>query len=78
MSKSSLRVGIDGDLIIVTDPATRYYAIYSRASDRPEMLAHGHIQQLTLLRRRPTKDRAILAAAYQAANAKAREFGWIV
>ena len=75
MSKSSLQVGFDNGLIIVVDPATRYYAIYSRASDRPELLAHGHIQQLQLLRRRPTKDRALLAAAYRAANAKAREAG---
>jgi hypothetical protein len=42
------------------------------------MLAHGHIQQLQLLRRRPTKDRALLAAAYQAAYAKALELRWIV
>jgi hypothetical protein len=78
MGKYSLRVGVDGDLIIVTEPATQYYAIYCRASDRPEMLAHGHIQQLQLLRRRPTKDRGLLVAAYQAASAKARELGWIV
>ena len=78
MSESALQVGVDGDLIVVTDPSTRYYAIYSRRSERAEMLAHGHTQHLTLLRRRPTKDRALLAAAYQAANAKARELGWIV
>jgi hypothetical protein len=78
MSESALQVGVDGDLIVVTDPSTRYYAIYSRPSERAEMLAHGHTQHLTLLRRRPTKDRALLAAAYQAANAKARELGWIV
>jgi hypothetical protein len=78
MSESALQVGVDGDLIVVTDPSTRYYAIYSRPSERAEMLAHGYTQHLTLLRRRPTKDRALLAAAYQAANAKARELGWIV
>jgi hypothetical protein len=36
------------------------------------MLEHGHSQHLTLLRRRPTKHRALLDAAYQAASAKAR------
>jgi hypothetical protein len=77
MSESTLQVGVHGDTIIVTDPATRYYAIYTRPSDRAEMLAHGP-QHLTLLRRRPTKDRALLAAAYEAANTKARELGWIV
>ena len=47
-----------------------------RPADRAEMPAHDHAQHLTLLRRRPTKDRALLA--YQAANDKARELGWIV
>jgi hypothetical protein len=52
MSESALQVGVDGDLIVVTDPATRYYAIYSKPSDHAEMLAHGRTQHLTLLRRR--------------------------
>jgi hypothetical protein len=77
MSESAFQVGVDGDIIIVTDPATRYYAIYTKPLDRTDLLAHGP-QHLTLLRRRPSKDRALLAAAYQAANAKARELGWIV
>jgi hypothetical protein len=77
MGESALQVGVHDDTIIVTDPATRYYAIYTKPLDRAELLAHGP-QHLTLLRRRPTKDRALLAAAYQAADAKARELGWIV
>jgi hypothetical protein len=77
MSKSALRVGVHDDTIIVTDPATWYYAIYTKPLDRAELLAHGP-QHLTLLRRRPTKDRALLTAAYEAANRKARELDWIV
>ena len=30
MSESALQVGVDGDIIIVTDHATRYYAIYTK------------------------------------------------
>lgn len=78
MSEPALHVEVDGDIIIVMDPATRYYALYTKPSDRAEMLEHGHAQHLTLLRRRPTKNRALLDAAYQAASAKARELGWIV
>jgi hypothetical protein len=65
----SFEVGVQDDLIIVRDPATRFYAIYSKASDQP---------QLILKRRRPTKDHALLTSAWQAAVDKAREIGWIV
>jgi hypothetical protein len=62
-------VGVHCDLIVITDPATGFYAIYSKPSDRP---------QLILQRRRPTKDHALVARARHAANEKARELGWIV
>ena len=61
-------VGVSGDLIIVREPATLFYAIFSKSPDQP---------QLVLKRRRPTKDRALVAGARKAANAKARELGWI-
>jgi hypothetical protein len=67
----TLHVEIDGDIIVVMEPVTRYYALYTKPSDR----ADGHTQHLTLLRRRPTKDCSIVASAYQAAAAKARELG---
>ena len=78
MSGFALQVAVDGDLIVVTDSATRYYAIYTRPSDHPETIAHGETRHLTLLRRRPTNDCLLLEAAYNAANTKARELGWIV
>ena len=77
MSESALHVEVDGDIIVVMDPSTKYYALCTKPSGRAEMLAHGVVQHLTLLRRRPTKDRTLLAAAYQAANENARELGWI-
>jgi hypothetical protein len=58
-----------GDLLIVVEPKTEFHAIYVKRADRP---------QLSLMRRAPTSDHALLAAAWQAANAKARELGWIV
>jgi hypothetical protein len=74
MSEIDLRVEIDGDIIVVMDPVTRYYALYTKPSDCVE----AHCSPLTLLRRRPTKDQSIVALAAQAASAKARELGWIV
>jgi hypothetical protein len=65
----NFEVDVEGDLIVVWDPATHFYAIYAKPSDQP---------QLILKRRRPTKDHQLLARAWQAANDKARELGWIV
>jgi hypothetical protein len=78
MSDIDLHVEIDGDIIVVTDPATRYYALYTKPSERIKVLPNGHGPHLTLLRRRPTKDHSTIASGYQAAVSKARELGWIV
>ena len=61
-------VSVSGDLIVVIDPATRFYAIFSNASNQ---------SRLVLERRGPTTDRTLLAGARRAANTKARELGWI-
>jgi hypothetical protein len=63
-----LTVGVDGGRIIVMDPATGFFAICSKPSDRPHLL---------LERRKPSDDQVLLAHAFQAAVAKARELGWI-
>lgn len=62
-------VGVDKGRIIIRDAATGFFAIYSKSSDRAHLL---------LERRKPTKDHALLARAWQAAVAKACELGWIV
>ena len=36
MGESALQVGVHDDTIIVTDPATRYYAIYTKPLDRAD------------------------------------------
>jgi hypothetical protein len=51
------------------DPATGFFAIYSKPSDRPHLL---------LERRKPIDDRVLLADAFEAAVSKARELGWIL
>lgn len=67
-SNSKFQVGVRDGLIIVTDPATRFYAIYSKSPNRPRLI---------LERRRPIIDHKIVARSRKAANAKARELGWI-
>jgi len=57
-----------GDLLIVTESRADFVAIYVKHRSGP---------QLTLMRRTPTDDYTLLAQAWQAANDKARELGWI-
>ena len=62
-----LFVIVDGDEIVVTsDPGFR--AVYCR---RP------HHPQLIVRRRTDTDDQEVIAQAWQAANDKARELGWL-
>ena len=56
-------------MLIVSEPTTDFVAIYVKPKERP---------QLTLMRRTPTSDNVLLAQAFQAAVAKARELGWVV
>ena len=59
----------DDGLLIVTEERSAFFAMYEMRTDRP---------QLALVRRSPTADHELLAAAFQAAVNKARELGWIV
>ena len=56
----------DDDIIVsVAD----FYAVYFKPTNQP---------QLILRRRTDTDDHELMARAWQAANDKARELGWIV
>ena len=69
MTDSEIQVEVRGDLMIVTQPSTQFFAVYIRPTNQP---------QLILKRRTDTDDHVLLAQVSQAANAKARELGWIV
>lgn len=56
----------DGDIIV---SVSYFCAVYYKPANQP---------QLTLRRRSETDDHELLARAWQAANDKARELGWIV
>ncbi|MGH6826497.1 hypothetical protein [Methyloceanibacter sp.] len=68
ISDPDLHVDVDGDLIIVCAPETQFIAIYARPSAMP---------QLILRKRTEGDDYELFARAWQAANTKARELGWI-
>ena len=59
----------DDGLLVVTEERSSFFAMYEKRTDRPE---------IALVRRSPTADHELLAAAFQAAEKKAREMGWIV
>ena len=61
--------GIDGDLIIVSEPEALLVAIYAKPTALP---------QLILKKRTESDDYELFARAWQAANDKARELSWIV
>ena len=63
MSKFELHVGVHDGLIVVTEPTSHVYAVFGKPQGE---------------RRRPTKDQKLVAQARKAANAKARELGWII
>jgi hypothetical protein len=60
---------LHGEDIIVSCGAPGFCAVYYKPSDQP---------QLILRHRTRTDDNELLAAAWQAANDKARQLGWIV
>ena len=64
-----LEVEVDGDLIIVSEPEALFVAIYAKPAALP---------QLILRKRTESDDYDLFARAWQAANDKARELGWIV
>jgi hypothetical protein len=66
ISQTGLHVEVRGDLIIVTDSSTQFFAIYAKPSHAQLVLRHPA----------PTDDE-LLGRAWQAAEMKARELGWI-
>jgi len=69
MSKIDLSVEVRDDLIVVMQHSPEFFAVYAMAPDEP---------QLKLQSRSTTDDQTLLAQAWQSANQKARELGWIV
>ena len=65
---TDLNVHMTGDDIVVTDAASNFVAIYHKPTREPWL----RLKQRTLI-----KDQTLYARAFNAANDKARELGWI-
>ena len=63
----SLRVEVVDDEIIVTQAGSNFSAVYYKPQDEPQLIAKGT----------PSGSYKFLARAWQAANDKARELGWM-
>jgi hypothetical protein len=69
LDRPPLSIGLYDDLLVVTDPVTRFYAIFSK---------HPNLSQLILQRSRLPKNHPLVERARESAAEKAREFGWFV
>ena len=66
MTNPELQVEVRGDLIIITHPATQFFAIYAKPNNRSELV----------LKRRPdTGDNVLLVQVWQAANRQGARAG---
>jgi len=70
-----LRVEVLGDEIIVILPATSYGVTYSKPGNSPNLVAKNCVPKIDA--GAPMTYVEFLAKAWLAANAKARELGWI-
>ena len=68
MLEVSFNIDVREGAIVVSSSERRFEAIYYKPSDK---------LYLALRHRTYTEDHALLAQAWQAANNKARELGWI-
>jgi hypothetical protein len=68
MHDGDLRVVVDGDDIIVTQPGSDFVAVYFRPRGQPYIVAKAT----------PVGTQDFRTRAWQTAIAKARQLGWIV
>jgi hypothetical protein len=71
-----LHIEVLDDEIIVILPATSYGVTYYKPANSPELLAKYFVSKIDT--GAPITQMEFLARAWQAANEKARELGWIV
>jgi hypothetical protein len=68
MSRTGLRVVVDHNEIIITQPGSHSVAVYFKPRGKPYIVAKNPPVGTQEFRRR----------AWEVANAKARELGWII
>jgi hypothetical protein len=76
MSSEQLRIEVLGDEIIVILPATSYGVSFYKPDSSPQLVLRNFRSKIDS--RAPITEAEFLTRAWQAANDKARELGWIV
>lgn len=75
MQPSDLRVGVEDDHIVVTMPGTSFRTSFFKSDDEPRLVQSP---AMSVEKEAPSdKRRAFEALAWEVADAKARELGWI-
>ena len=74
MELGDLRADVEGDRIVVTLPGTAYRAFFFLSEDGSRLL---QAEQLAVNKKAPMSHQDFEAMAWEAANAKARELGWL-
>jgi len=76
MQPSDLRVGVEGEHIVVTMPGTSFRTSFFKYADKSWLVESP---AMSVEKGTPSdKRKSFEALAWEAANAKARELGWIV
>jgi hypothetical protein len=71
----TIKIDVEGDLMVVSMPGTSYRAIYFSSPDKSKLIKAPN---LTVDKDAPMTHEDFEALAWEAANEKARELGWIV
>ena len=74
MSAGEIKVEIEGDVIVASLPGTSYRALFFLSPDKRRLI---QAEQLSVNKKAPIYHEEFEAMAWEAANAKARELGWL-
>jgi len=75
MGEQNVKVQVNGRFIVVTMPSTLFRATYFQSPESPGLIPSDH---MTDDFRAAVSRNEFLELAWEAANAKARELGWLV
>ena len=76
MAHAEIKVEVEDDHIVVSIPGTSFRATFFKASDEPKLIQS---EAMSVEKETPAQSRREFEAlAWEAANVKARELGWIV
>ncbi len=75
MGEQNIKVEVDGRFIVVTMPSTLFRATYFKSPESPGLMPSDHMTDDFIA---AVSRNEFLKMAWKAANAKARELGWLV